>query len=247
MKVACVIPARYDSSRFPGKLLASAQGKTVLQRTFESARRCKDLDSLFVATDDRRIKEHIESLGGNVILTSSKPKDGTERICEAMELNPTLKKAELILNLQGDHPLTEPDTLSAIIRALQVDSEAVLSTAAVPIESEEEYLSPHIVKVVFDKQHRALYFSRAPIPYGTKGIGAFKHLGIYGFRTSFLKEFMRLERAPLREFEDLEQLKVLEWGHKVTIAEVKEKSLGVDTPQDLVKLEEFLCLQNTYS
>ena len=240
-----MIPARLTSSRFYAKLLAKVQGKTVLQRTFESASNCSSIDSLYVATDSQEIAAHIEDLGGNVIWTTSNPKDGTERICEALQNHPELKKASCIVNLQGDHPCMRPSTIEAIIKELERDPKASLATAATPIRSEEEFLSPHVVKCVFDQERRALYFSRSPIPYG-KFYAAYAHIGIYCYRTSFLQGFHMKKPTPLQEAENLEQLKVLEGGDRVKIAIVDEIALSVDVPSDLVKLEEYLWKQNTF-
>jgi len=246
MSLACVIPARYNSSRFPGKLLARAQGKTVLQRTFENAKRCPAIDSLFVSTDDERIAQHVREIGGGILWTSSAPRDGTERAIEAMARSETLQKADAILILQGDHPCAPPETIEAIAQVLRSHPDAVLSTAAAPIQTQEEYLSPDVVKCVFDASGSALYFSRSPIPYG-KPTNAFAHIGIYCYRRSFLQKLSSLKPTPLQESEDLEQLKVLELGYRIQVARVKEKTPSVDTPSDLVKLEEYLCRQNTFS
>lgn len=246
MTIACVIPARMNSSRFPGKLLAIAEGKTVLQHTFENASRCSAIDALFVATDNEQIADHIHTLGGEVIWTSPDCQNGTERICEALAKDPRLQKASFIINLQGDHPCTQPETLSAIVRALQQDPDAVMSTAAAKIDSHNEYLSPHTVKCVFDLSGNALYFSRSPIPYTPENrpLNAYAHIGIYCYRTEFLKKIFDKKSTPLQNNEDLEQLKVLENGHRIKIAVVEERILGVDTPKDLEKLREYLCRSN---
>lgn len=249
MTVACVIPARYQSVRFPGKLLAKAQGKTVLQRTFEQARRCPELDALFVATDDERIAEHVQSLGGEVIWTPPHCRNGTERIGEALQKEDRLQKTSMIVNLQGDHPCTEPKTIGAIITALREDPSASVSTAATRIDNPEDFFSPHVVKCVFDQERNALYFSRSPIPYTFPGqpIEAYSHIGIYCYRTPFLKKILTYNNTRLQNQEDLEQLKVLENGHRIKIALVEDKALGVDTPQDLEKLEKLLCQLNIFS
>lgn len=245
MSVVCVIPARFNSSRFPGKLLVKAQGKTVLQRTFESAAQCKLLDAIYVATDHEAIAEHIKSLGGEVIWTSSSARDGTERIGEALQTHSDLKKASYIVNVQGDHPCMAPSTIEAIITALQKDGSASLSTAVSPIQTKEDFLSPHIVKCVFDQKGNALYFSRSPIPH-SHWEAAYSHIGIYCYRSLFLKTLLEEKSTPLQEAESLEQLKVLEKGYRIKIAIVHEPNLSVDVPQDLIKLEEYLCRQNTF-
>lgn len=249
MTLACIIPARYNSSRFPGKLLAKAQGKTVLQRTFENAKRCSSLDSLYVSTDDERIAEHVQEIGGEVLWTSSLPRDGTERAIEALKLYPALQNVSYVMVLQGDHPCTAPETISAIAEALRSDGDAVLSTAAAPIRTRDDFLSPHVVKCVFDVNGNALYFSRSPIPYHVDGSfsSAFAHIGIYCYRKTFLDKMASLKPTGLRISEDLEQLNVLELGYRVKVARVAEKTPSVDTPTDLVKLEEYLCKQNTFS
>ncbi len=248
MTVSCVIPARFNSSRFPGKLLKKALGKTVLQRTYEKASQCPDISHVFVATDNEEIRDHITSLKGEIIWTSPECQNGTERIFEALQKNTLLQKSDYILNLQGDHPCTEPATLSEVILALKKDPTAEMSTAVTLIENLDEYLSPHVVKCVFDIHHNALYFSRSPIPYSRNGSLpiAYAHIGTYCYKTSFLKKFFDLKKSFLQEIEDLEQLRVLENGHKIKIAVVKEKVLGIDTPKDLETLNEVLrlCRQN---
>ncbi len=242
MPIACVIPARYNSSRFPGKLLKIAEGKTVLQRTLESAKNCPSIDFLFVATDNPLIQEHITSLGGEVIWTSPSCQNGTERIYDALTKDERLQNSSFIVNLQGDHPCTQSETLTAIIEALKNDPNAQMATAVTPIEQEDDYLSPHVVKVVFDDAGNALYFSRSPIPYKKPGrpLKAYGHIGIYCYRTSFLKKILTLSPSFLQESEDLEQLRVLENGFRIKIAVVKETMLGIDTPADLEKLKEYL-------
>lgn len=247
MATVCVIPARFESRRFPGKLLAKVQGKTVLQYTFEAALACRDLDTLYVATDDERIAEHVRLLKGEVIWTSPTCQDGTERIKEALQLHSGLQKSSILINLQGDHPCTEPETISAVVRLLKEDPKASVATAVSPLKSREEYLSPHCVKCVFDQKGYALYFSRSPIPYcpETLPLTAFGHIGIYGYRTAFFTQEQRA--TPLQLMESLEQLRLLERGYPIKVALVKEKILGIDTPQDLAKLENFLCPQSTSS
>jgi 3-deoxy-manno-octulosonate cytidylyltransferase (CMP-KDO synthetase) len=224
-----------------------AEDKTVLQRTWESACAAKVLDEVYVATDHEAIKEHIEALGGNVLWTSSKPRNGTERIQEALKRYPELRKHEMIVNLQGDHPCTQSSTIEAIIETLEQTPSALLSTAATPILSYETFISPQVVKVVFDRSGSALYFSRSPIPHqkDLSNMKAFAHIGIYCYRQPFFDLEQKL--APLQSLEDLEQLGVLESGHRIQVAIVDEIALGVDTPADLIQLKEFLCRQNTFS
>ena len=247
MSLACVIPARYHSTRFPGKLLAKVQGKTVLQRTFESAAKCSSIDALYVATDHEEIRDHVRQIGGEVLWTSSKPINGTERLIEAIRNYPSLQKTPYFLLLQGDHPCTSPITLEKISSALKENPDAVVATGVVPIHDRSEFLSPHIVKCVFSETRKALYFSRSPIPYSQEGkpLTAFAHLGIYCYRREFLEQYASIATTPLQIKEDLEQLKILESGYHIQVALVDEKTPGVDVPSDLLKLEEYLNLCNT--
>lgn len=248
MSIACVIPARLNSTRFPRKLLEKAGGKTVLERTFEQAAKCSSIDHLFVATDSEEIGEHVLQLGGQVIWTSPECQNGTERISEALLKTPALQQSSLIINIQGDHPCTQPETLTAIVALLESDPVAVMSTAVTKIDTLTEYLSPHTVKCVFDKNQNALYFSRSPIPYCAQNqpIQSYAHIGVYCYKTSFLQKHFSKETTSLQKSEDLEQLKVLENGNRIKIAVVKEKILGIDTPQDLEKLREMLCPSNIF-
>lgn len=245
MSIACVIPARFASTRFPGKLLAKIQGKTVLQRTFEQAKKARCFDSLYVATDDERIASHMEELGADVVWTSSLCPNGTERIREAFFKEPRLQKASIVVNVQGDHPCICEKTIEKVVSALQNHPEALVATAISPLSDWEAFLSPHVVKCVFDEAGRALYFSRAPIPYAHSpaSFQAWGHIGIYAYRPEFFHEAPG-EKTTLQMQEDLEQLRVLEKGKQIQTVLVEEIPLGVDVPGDLVQLERSLC-QNT--
>lgn len=243
VKIIGIIPARYASSRFPGKPLALISGKSLIQRTFERVKLCPLFNEIFIATDDNRIEELALKFDAKVIMTSSECINGTERISEAISKIDNIQNDDIIINVQGDHPLISLNTIENTINALQSDNLAVMSTAATPIYDKEEVLSPNIVKVVFDKNNYALYFSRSPIPY-SKNLANSKfyyHVGIYGYRARFLKKLSSLPTTANQLSEDLEQLKVLEHGYKIKIALVQEKPLGVDTPEDLTKVEKFLC------
>ena len=242
MNVICMIPARFNSSRFPGKLLAKALGKTVLQRTFEQAKNCAIFSKVCVATDHELIAKHVEELGGEVIWTSSSCPNGTQRLIEALKKTPELQQADIVLNLQGDHPCTSPDSMEAVVRLLKKDRKAAMSTAAIPLKNVHHFLSPHVVKCVFDQDQNALYFSRAPIPYCREGVPsrAYHHLGLYAYRTSFLLSSLKETLTPLQLQEDLEQLNILEKGLRIKIALVNDSPFGVDTPEDLISLEDYL-------
>lgn len=236
MKVACLIPARFNSTRFPGKLLAMAKKKTVLQRTIESA---LDHFPVYVATDDERIAKHAEEVGAKAIWTLPTHINGSSRIAEAVskaEIN-----AEIILNLQGDHPCMQAQSMKAAVQLLIDDPTLPMSTIATPIRSLEDFLAPHIVKVILNKKGEALYFSRSPIPHSkTLPKIALQHIGLYAFRREFLFQYPKLEKTALQMQEDLEQLPVLEMGYRIKVAVVEEKCIGVDIPTDLEKLTNYL-------
>lgn len=248
-KVLGVIPARFESTRFPGKPLAKILGKTLIQRTYENAKQCEDLNDLVVATDDQRIFDHVVAFGGNVVMTSVYCQTGTDRIAEVVFSNKKYDEYDTIINIQGDEPCIETEVISKVIYAL--DDQASMSTAVMKLESEVEALDPSIVKCVFDKNGNALYFSRALIP-GNKtlhykpNVDYYRHLGIYCFKRDFLLKFATLNETPLQLAEDLEQLKVLEHGYKIKVAIVHSTSIGVDTPEDIKKIETILCKQNSF-
>lgn len=259
LKAVGIIPARYSSSRFPGKPLAPILGKTLIQHTYESSKVCSLLDQVFVATDDQRIFDHVCDFGGRVIMTSIDCPTGTDRIIEAIENESHLKDAEIIVNIQGDQPCIEHTVIQSVLQLLLDDSSAVMSTAAMRINSEAEALNPSVVKCTLDYQGNALYFSRALIPASPYGKfnpqqAYYKHIGIYAFRRDFLFTYGRLPQTPLQLAEDLEQLKVLEHGYRIKTAVVESSCMSVDHPEDIIKVESLLrrksgllCKQNIYS
>ena len=247
-KVLGVIPARFESTRFPGKPLAKILGKTLIQLTYENAKNCEVLSDLVVATDDQRIFDHVISFGGKVVMTSN-CQTGTDRIAEVVFSNKEYDEYDTIINIQGDEPCIETDVISKVIHAL--DDQASMSTAVMKLESETDAMDPSIVKCVFDKNGNALYFSRALIPAGktltfNHNVDYYRHLGIYCFKRDFLLKFAALSETPLQLAEDLEQLKVLEHGYKIKVAIVHSISIGVDTPEDIKKIETILCKQNLF-
>lgn len=251
-KALGIIPARYGSTRFPGKPLSLIAGKSLIQRTYESAKKCSALSSLVVATDDKRIYDHVVSFGGEAIMTSSDCPTGTDRIVDVLKHHTCFSDASLIVNIQGDEPCIEAEVIQKIVVILAEDKNAQLSTAVVKIKSEEEALNPSVVKCVMDQHQNALYFSRALIPSGRTGkflpeITYYRHVGIYAYRRDFLFQYSALLQTPLQKAEDLEQLKVLEWGYRIKVAVVESDSIGVDTPEDIIKVEQLLCRQNTSS
>lgn len=251
-KAVGIIPARYASSRFPGKPLAPILGKSMIQRTYENSVQCSALDDVIVATDDKRIFDHVLDFGGKVVMTSLSCPTGSDRLIEAVENDPRLKDVSIIVNIQGDCPCLEAEVIQHITQLLFNDPSALMSTAVMKILSEEEALNPSIVKCSLDSSGYALYFSRSLIPGSLNAkfnpqINYFKHIGIYGFRREFLLTYGKLPPTPLQLAEDLEQLKVLEHGYRIKTAVVESSSISVDHPEDIKKVEEFLCKQNIYS
>lgn len=250
-KIVGIIPARYGSSRFPGKPLADILGKSLIQRTYENAKKCSLLDDVIAATDDKRIFDHVLQFGGKAVMTSPHCPTGSDRLIEAVENGPRLREASIIINIQGDEPCLEPIVIEQVVQLLLEDPSAVMSTAVMKIHSEVEALNPSVVKCSMDCRGQALYFSRALIPGGpgakfNPSLTYFKHIGIYGYRREFLLTYGKLPQTPLQLAEDLEQLKVLEHGYRIKTAIVESTSVSVDHPEDIKKVESLLCKQNTY-
>lgn len=244
-KVLGVIPARYASSRFPGKPLAILGGKTLIQQTYLNALSCSAFDTVVIATDDERIFNHVQGFGGNVVMTSSNCLNGTDRVIEVIS-RPEFLDYRIIVNIQGDEPFAPIDLMSQLVSALENNSEPVMATAAVPIHG-EAVREPSRVKCVLDQKGRALYFSRALIPATKTGQvpdGVLQHLGVYAYRREFLLKLSDLPPTPLQLAEDLEQLKVLEHGFQIHVVVGKEAIHGVDTPEDLKRVEEMLWERN---
>lgn len=251
-KVIGIIPARYASTRFPGKPLIPILGKSLIQHTYENALRCTALEELIVATDDQRIFDHVKGFGGRVVMTSENCPTGTDRLAEVLRKEASLKKVELVMNVQGDEPCLDPAVITSVVKALQDHPEAAMSTAITPIHSSDEAHNSNVVKCVIDSSHFALYFSRALIPAGRtlKYQPAhlyYRHLGLYAYRREFLLHYSELAPTPLQQVEDLEQLKVLEHGYKIITVKVSGESMDVNAPEDIKKVEQLLCKQNTSS
>lgn len=252
MEAIGIIPARFSSVRFPGKPLAEILGKSLIQRTYENAKRCKQLKRLVVATDDQRIFDHVRSFGGEVVMTSLNIRSGTDRLEEVIRNNPEYGDAEILVNIQGDEPCLDPQVIEGLILALQEDRAASVATPIAPLKSVEEAESPSTVKCVRDLRGFALYFSRSLIP-GHLGTGLkpevdyYRHIGIYAYRKEFLLHYASLKETPLQLAEDLEQLKILEHGYKIRTFLVDEPPLDVNRPEDIQKVESYLCKQNSSS
>lgn len=252
VKILGIIPARYASTRFPGKPLTLILGKTLLQRTFENALQASIIDKLLVATDDGRIAEHVRQFGGQAVMTSLSCPTGTDRLAEVLQLYPELLKAEAVVNIQGDEPCLDPRAIVAAVNLLLQDPQASMATVVTPLKTKEEAFNPSIVKCVLDQHHNALYFSRSLIPsskkqhFNPKG-PYYRHIGLYVYRPAFLLHYQTLSPTPLQLEEDLEQLKVLEHGYRIKAAVTDQACIGVDTPEDLNKIERWLCKQNIFS
>jgi len=229
MKVIGVIPARLDSTRFPGKVLADLWGKPIIQHVYERAKKAKRLDELLIATDDERIFDTAKKFGAEVAITSKKHLTGTDRVSEAVKkIN-----AEIVINIQADVPLISPLMIDKLAKVLSDDSTLVMATLMKKIEKKEEFYNPNVVKVVTDKQGFALYFSRSSIPYLKNNFASYKHIGVYGYRKDFLLTFTQLPRSPLEKIENLEQLRALENGYKIKMIETDYELVEVDTEEDL--------------
>ncbi len=252
-KILGVIPARYNSSRFPAKMLALIAGKPLLQYTYDNAKEFPVLDDLIIATDDGRIYDQAVSFGAKVVMTSPDCPTGTDRIAEVIERYPDYARADIVVNLQGDAPCLHNEIVEKIVSMLVADKEATMATAACRITSQEAALNPSIVKCIMDKAGNALYFSRALIPAShslqyNPNTPYYQHLGIYAYRTSFLSRYAALAPTTLQMSEDLEQLKILENGYRIKIAVVDQNEIpDVNTPEDLAKVEPILCRRNTSS
>jgi len=235
MRVLGVIPARYASTRLPGKPLADICGKTLIQRVYERAALSRTLDRLVVATDDARILEAVRAFGGECLMTSPGHPNGTCRVAEASKHD----DAEVVINIQGDEPLLDPVMIDEAAGVLREDDEALSSTLCAPITDPDSLSDPNTVKVVTDLRGYALFFSRSPIPYRQvrTDIPLFQHIGIYGFRRDFLFTCADLAPTPLSEAESLEQLRILEHGFKMKVIVTRGKpGPSVDTPKDLERV-----------
>jgi 3-deoxy-manno-octulosonate cytidylyltransferase (CMP-KDO synthetase) len=242
MKVIAFIPARYQSTRFPGKPLALIMGKPMIQHVYERAASCPDLTDVCVATDDERILNRVVQFGGKALMTRKGHRSGTDRICEAA-LKSGLGQEDVVVNIQGDQPVFDPSVIPQMVEPILEDPSVAMSTLKCRIEREEEIRNPNCVKVVTDKEGFALYFSRHPIPFLREGSSRtlyFKHLGFYAYRVKFLVQFTRLAEGVLESAEKLEQLRALEYGFRIRVVETDHHPIDVDVPEDIEKVEAFI-------
>jgi len=243
-KAVGIIPARWSSSRFPGKPLHLIAGKPLLRHVWERCRRARKLDSVIIATDDMRIANAAFEWGAEVALTSRRHQSGTDRIAEVAK---KAKQFAFVINIQGDEPLVDPALIDSLVETLRSDRKIDIVTAAHPFENAAEAFSPHQVKVIVDLRSNALYFSRFAIPFPrdrSAPVRYLRHQGIYGFRRQTLLQFVKWKPTPLERAESLEQLRALENGVKVHVLVTKHGSPGVDTPQDAIVVERILARAN---
>lgn len=241
MRAIGIIPARFASTRYPGKPLVDIMGKSMIMRVYEQAKKTKDLVDVFVATDDQRIFDHVMAQGGKAIMTSSSHESGTDRCMEAAEKCGTA--SDIIINIQGDEPFIDPAQIEELIRCFD-DPTADIATLARKIDVPDMLFNPNKVKVVRDAQHFALYFSRHAIPF-QKNLPQdqwlahhdyYLHVGLYGYRSPVLKQISQLAVSPLERAESLEQLRWLENGFKIKVADTQHEAFGIDVPEDLKTL-----------
>lgn len=247
MKILGIIPARYDSSRFPGKPLVQIGNRSMIQRVYDQARKASLLNDVIVATDDKRIVEHLQLSGCQVEWTDSLHQSGTDRIAEVAARHP---EYDIVVNIQGDEPFIKPTQIDAVILPFLKYSEIEITTLMKKITDENALLNPNIVKVVFDSHHKALYFSRQPLPF-LRGIPVekwlkhytyFQHIGLYGFRNTTLQAITQLPQSGLEKAESLEQLRWLEHQYTIQLSITEEANFGIDTPEDLEKAKRLFNL-----
>ncbi|WP_432645987.1 3-deoxy-manno-octulosonate cytidylyltransferase [Mitsuokella sp.] len=237
MNVLCVIPARYASTRLPGKPLKDIAGKPMICRVYDRASQAKRVSAALVATDDERILEAVVQNGGRAVMTRRDHPTGTDRLAEVAEKYP---EVDLIINVQGDEPLIEPALIDELAAAFADDADLQMATVCTEITDEEEAKNPNNVKVVMDKKGYALYFSRSLLPYPRHtGTPVYKHIGIYAYKRDFLLQYAKMAETPLEHAESLEQLRALENGYRIKVIKTPYRFVGVDTAEDLAKVNEI--------
>jgi len=234
-----VIPSRYGSSRFEGKPLALIGGKPMIQRVYEQAQKSKVVSKTIVATDDKRIFDTVKAFGGEAVMTSDKCRSGTDRVAQTANIL-DLDLDDIIINIQGDQPIFNPETIDEMIAPFENDPGLVMSTLAFKIQDKREITDPKDVKVTFDNDKFAMYFSRAQIPFPRdKDITAefYKHLGFYAYKKNFLDKLVKLPTGTCEHIEKLEQLRVLEFGYKIKVVITQYDSPEIDLPEDIKRIE----------
>jgi len=244
MNILGIIPARYASSRFPGKPLVDIAGKTMIQRVYEQSKKCFSLTEVVVATDDTRIYDHVLSFGGMAVMTSPNHQSGTDRCAEVAEQHP---QYNVVINIQGDEPYIDPEQITKLAACFN-DEQTQIATLIKKIMSDEELFNANSPKVVINKLSEAVYFSRSPLPHirgqeqknWLSHYTYFKHIGIYGYRADILQQITKLPVSSLEKAESLEQLRWIENGYRIKVAETELETHAIDTPDDLKKLNHLL-------
>jgi 3-deoxy-manno-octulosonate cytidylyltransferase (CMP-KDO synthetase) len=241
MRLVALIPARYASTRLPGKALAPILGKPLIQWVYEQAQKVPDWDGLYVATDDERIRQCVAGFGGEAVMTRAEHASGSDRLAEAAA-RLGLAPEDIVINIQGDQPVFPPELIGALAARLRGEPDAVMATPVKRLTDPAAAQNPNVVKAVFDRQGRALYFSRSPLPFWRDGAAPYfyKHIGIYAYRAGFLHTFVSLPPGRWEEAEKLEQLRALEHGFPIHVVETAADTLEVDTPEDLRRVEDYL-------
>jgi 3-deoxy-manno-octulosonate cytidylyltransferase (CMP-KDO synthetase) len=245
-KVIAIIPARWESTRFPGKPLANILEKPMIQWVVEKVKKAQSIDDVIVATDDKRIYSQVINFGGRAEMTRSDHVSGSDRIAEVVEG----MSCDIVVNIQGDEPLISPEDIDVVVNSIMSDSAVQIATLKMKINNPDDYLNPNIVKVVTDKNNFALYFSRSPIPFIrdddpnssklNNQVLVYKHVGLYAYKKSLLLEYSKWDKTELEESEKLEQLRILEMGIPIKVEETTNDSIGVDCPEDIKKVEDIL-------
>lgn len=240
MNILCVIPSRIGSTRLARKPLLPIQGKPMIQRVYENASRCKILTKVVVATDSDEIAAVVKNCGGNVEMTSSGLRTGSDRVATVAARYPDM---DIVINLQGDEPFIKPTMLEQLVSPYLQGENPEMTTLAYKLDMEKEFNDPGVVKVITDTKWNALYFSRSPIPYLRNNsqniLPVYHHMGLYGFRRDFLLQYTKLPQTPLEIAEALEQLRALEHGYKIRVCLTEERTLEINTQEDLMKSENF--------
>lgn len=234
-KGVVIIPARYQSTRFPGKPLVLIKGKPLIQHVWEKAKKAKNVERVIIATDHKDILRKVKEFGGECVMTSPDIKSGTDRVAKVAEKT----DFEIIVNVQGDEPMIDPSLIDRAIETLN-DEKVPMASIYEIWDDMEAFTNPNVVKVVVDRDGFALYFSRSPIPYSREKNKFFRHVGLYGYKRDVLLELVKLPQSPLEIKENLEQLRALENGIKIKMIESNKKTVGIDTPEDLIKIERLL-------
>jgi 3-deoxy-manno-octulosonate cytidylyltransferase (CMP-KDO synthetase) len=240
MDILAVIPARYDSQRFPGKPLVMIDARPMVQWVYEAAKSCPAFSKVVVATDSEAVAECVRSFGGAVEMTHSNHTTGTDRVAQVAQRYPQMSA---IANVQGDQPFVTAQMLTQLVSPYLQGESPAMTTLACPLEQQTGYSDPNVVKVLCDRQNRAIYFSRSPIPYyrnPTSSAPVFHHLGLYAFSRDFLAEYARLTPTPLEQCEGLEQLRVLEHGYAISVCQTDKAVLEINTPADLLQAQSLI-------